>query len=106
MDNLKDVLLSPNVLKFSGAIIALLWFLGKIPISKQKCLRDNIWWRKILPLLPLVLGVGFAFAPGVSGIESEEWGDIIVFGLWTGFVAIQGRKVLKRWIVDKLGESK
>ena len=107
MDNLYSVLFTKEALFLSIAIVGLLFFVGKIPIGKKsKLLRSNKVWRRILPILPLFIGVGAAFAPGVSNIPLEQWGSIIIFGVWCGFVASHGRKILKRGILDNLEERK
>ena len=110
MDNLYSALFTKEALFLSLAIVGFLYFLGKIPVKNVKTkntkyLKDNKVWRRILPLLPLVLGVGVAFAPGVSQLPKEEWGSIIVFGVWCGFVASHGRKIIKRGILDKLKDQ-
>ena len=95
----------------SAGIVAVLFFLGKIPAGsgpkdKTLLLRDNKIWRRFLPILPLIIGVGAAFAPGITKIPREEWGSIIIFGIWCGFLASHGRKILKRVTLDKLEDKK
>lgn len=98
MQNLFDSLLTPQVLTISSAIIAVLFSLGKftvggVPLNKKKL------WKKILPLLPLVLGVVGAFLPGVLGSAEEpvSIGSKVLIGLWCGLVASQSRNILKRF---------
>jgi len=99
-----ETLLTPQVLGLSAGIIAVLFGLGKIPVG-DKTLGKLNWWRKVLPLLPLVLGVAGAFLPGVVETEPGAWGTAILVGLWAGFVAAHGRKVVKRLLMDKLKEG-
>ena len=112
MGDLQSILFTKEVLFLSAAIVALLFFLGKIPVGglsakkKPKLLWNNVVWRRLLPIVPLFVGTGAAFAPGVTKIPIEEWGNIIVFGIWCGFVASHGRKILKRAILDKLEGKK
>ncbi len=102
-----SALLTKEVLAAAAGIVALLWGVGSLPIGdgpggRQRRLRDCPWWRRVLPLLPLAMGVGMAYMPGVAKIPKEDWGAVLVFGLWVGFVASHGRKVIKRLAVDKL----
>lgn len=112
-----EILLTPNVLMLSAAIVALLSGLGTISIGKDK-LRAHWVWRNLLPVLPLVLGVGGAFMPGVicdPGVPSGGaeilsgmwcgWGTKIVAGLWAGFIAAHGFKIFKRIVVDRLRDE-
>jgi hypothetical protein len=105
MDTVK-ILINEQVLWLAGGIFALLWGAGKVPISKTMKLGKWWLWRDLLPVLPLLLGVAGAFLPGVVDMPPEEWGIRIVFGLWTGFVAAHGRKILKRGTVDRIGPDK
>lgn len=102
-----SVLLTPQVLMLSAGIVALLWGLGTIPISKIKTLKDNWIWKKLLPLMPIALGAVGAFLPGVTcggGDTCQEWGARLLVGVWSGFAAAHGRKIFKRIVVDKLKE--
>ncbi len=104
-DRLLDVLLAPEVIALAAGIVALLFGLGKIPMRKG-CLGTNKVWRKILPLLPLVLGVGGAFVIGqANGEEAKPFGHPLILGLWAGFLAAHGRKIVKRLCVDKVSAS-
>ena len=102
--NLQEILMTPQIIVAAAAIVAVLWGIGKIPIGKGT-LALLPKWRKILPILPLAIGIGIAFAPGLNEIPTAQWGGKLVWGLWTGFIAAQGRKILMRLLVDKLKEA-
>lgn len=104
-----SMLVTQQVLALAAGITALVWGIGSIPTKNKNRLRDSKVWRRILPLVPLVLGVGGAFLPGVVTGEDGSavpWGEAVVVGLWTGFLAAHGRKVIKRLAIDKLDDRK
>ncbi len=96
--NIVETLVTPQVLALAGAIVAVLFGIGKAFPE----LRKKAWWKKILPLMPLVLGVGGAFLPGVIAHDEGMWGTLVLAGLFSGFMAAQGRKIFKRLLVDKM----
>ena len=97
-----DILLAPEVIALSAAIIALLYGLGKIPIPRSTLEKNRIW-RRILPVLPLVFGVaGALMIGGVDDEAPKPMAHEILLGLWAGFVAAHGRKIFKRLVLDKL----
>lgn len=108
MDTTKlvDILLAPQVIALAAGIIALLFGLGKIPVKKNT-LGKLRWWRRILPILPLVLGIAGAFLIGqANGDGAQPFGHPLVLGLWAGFLAAHGRKIVKRLFVDKVEPAK
>ena len=105
--DLVEILITQEVLLLSAGIVAVIFGLGRIPIGKKDNLRDNPWWRRFLPIVPLILGIGGAFLPGVIGGEDPvAWGSKFLVGLWAGFVAAHGRKIIKRMAIDKLDDRK
>lgn len=96
--NLFETLLEPNVIALAAAIVALLYGLGKIPLP-HGTLGECWQWRKVLPVIPLVLGVAGAFL--VIDTENTGTSHPVLLGLWAGFVAAHGRKVFKRLVVDR-----
>jgi hypothetical protein len=105
METLFASLLTAQVLTISAAVVALLFSLGRFTI-KGIPLDKNKIWKKILPILPLVLGILGAFAPGVLGSADEpvSIGSKILIGLWAGLVASQSRTIVKR-LFAKEGEK-
>lgn len=102
--DLVNILVTPQVLVMAAAIVAVLHFAGKIPTNAGALARRRPW-RRVLPVLPIVLGTGAAFLPGVLTAADgtvPEWGSRLLIGAWSGLVAAQARKVLKRLLVDKL----
>ena len=97
--DIMSILLTPQVLGLSAGIIAVLYGIGKIPLKGDKTVGKSVWWRKVLPIVPLALGVAGAFTMG--GGDTIE--TPVITGLWAGFVAAHGRKVVKRLLVDNLG---
>jgi hypothetical protein len=106
METLFSSLLTPQVLTISAAIVALLFSLGKMKINEVP-LASSRKYKKILPLLPLILGVIAALAPGVLGSGADEpvsIGSKVLIGLWCGLVASQSRNIVKRFFA-KEGEK-
>lgn len=101
---LVEILLAPEVIILAAAIIALLQGVGQIQTNGGK-LAKNVWWRRVLPIMPLVLGVVGAFGIGKFNGDVAPLGTPVLTGLWSGFVAAHGRKVVKRLVVDKLKEG-
>ena len=102
--DLVSILITPQVLAIAAGVVAILYFLGQIPLRRGKLAKER-WWMRILPLLPIVFGICGAFLPGVLEREdgtSMTWGNQLLIGSWSGLVASQGRKVFKRLAVDKL----
>jgi hypothetical protein len=98
-------LITPQMGCLALAIVGFLWGAGQITTGKKK-LGDSKAWRRILPVMPLVLGIGGAFLPGTVDVEPGAWGARIVAGLIAGMVAAHARKIVKRLFVDKLAENK
>ena len=90
-------------------IMALIWFVGSTPVSegrdgKPRNLRDIKIWRRIVPMLPIALGV-LIYVGAPLDIEGS-WGVRALQGLAVGMFAPQIRKIIKRGIFDKLKERK
>jgi 4-amino-4-deoxy-L-arabinose transferase-like glycosyltransferase len=102
---LLDTLLAPEIIALAAAIIALLFGLNKVPIRKTT-LGNLRWWRRLLPILPLVFGVAGAFTMGqMNGDAGMPFHHPLLLGLWAGFLAAHGRKVVKRLFVDKVEKA-
>jgi len=106
---LVEILLTPKSLSLAAAIVALLFFIGKLPIKLKehgnKTLENDRYWRRLLPIITPILGIIVAFLPGVADIPLDQWGSLIIFGLWTSFMASHGRKIIKRAIFDKIKDD-
>lgn len=96
--NIVETLVTPQVLALAAAIVAVLFGIGKAAPALWK----KPWWRRLLPLTPLVLGIGGAFLPGVIAHDEGAWGTVILAGLFAGFLASHGRKIFKRLLIDKM----
>lgn len=92
-----ETLITPEILMLAVAIVAILEGVGRL--FKVRGLPN---WRKVLPMLPLLLGVTGALMPGVLGDEPPPWPVAIMCGLWAGFLGTHGRKIIKRLVFDKL----
>jgi hypothetical protein len=104
---LSSLLITKEVGMLAAGIVALLWGVGRIP-TRGGPLARRVWWRRVLPILPLVLGIVAAFMPGVVPADvalTQSWGTNVLIGLWAGLVAGQGHKIIKRLSVDKLGTT-
>lgn len=105
--DLSSLLITKEVGMIAAGIVALLWGVGRIPTRGGR-LAKRTWWRRVLPILPLVLGIAAAFMPGVVPADvtlAESWGANVLIGLWSGLVAGQGHTIIKRLAVDKLGTA-
>lgn len=105
--DLSEILITKEVGMIAAGIVALLWGVGRIPM-RGGVLSKRVWWKRVVPILPLVLGVAAAFMPGVvveDVVLAEGWGANVLIGLWAGLVAGQGHKIFKRLVVDKLGTT-
>jgi hypothetical protein len=101
---LESILLTPPVLVISAATVATIYFIGQAPVGAST-LSNISWWRRILPVLPIMFGIGAAFLPGVLvGDDGDPmaWGNRLLVGAWSGLVAAQGRKIIKRLTVEKI----
>jgi hypothetical protein len=99
------ILVSPQILLIAAAIVAVLTAFGHIVGPSKGKLADAPLWRRILPVLPLVLGVAFVMIPGVyPGYQGapEAIGSKILAGLWAGFVAGKGKQLFVRTILGKI----
>lgn len=105
--DLSSLLVTKEAGMIAAGIVAVLWGVGRIPL-RGGLLARRTWWRRVLPILPLALGIAAAFMPGVVPADvalTEHWGANVLIGLWAGLVAGQGHKIIKRLAVDKLGTT-
>ncbi len=106
MPDVAKILLTPQVLMLAAGIVAVLWAVGQIPITKKTRLAKHWLWRNLLPVLPVVMGGAGAFLPGVVCADDPcQWGTKLLVGIWAGFVSAHGRKIFKRLAVDRLKEQ-
>jgi hypothetical protein len=95
MQQISDVLLSPQVLILAAGLFAVTWGLGQV----KALAKMRTYWR-LLPLVPLVLGpVAALLCP--LGFDGRDVATKVLLGLWAGFLASNGRSVFKRLFVDK-----
>lgn len=87
-------------------VFVVLWFAAKIPTKGKRRLGDNPWYRKFVPLAPLVLGIVSVLLPLTAELSAAPIGQRIMMGLWVGFLSAHGRKVYTRLATDKLAELK
>jgi hypothetical protein len=95
---LLDILPIKQMVLISTAILALLE-------AGQRCmprLRKSKAWQRMLPIIPLLLGVAAAFLPGtVDGTA----GDRAIVGLICGWLASSGKQTIKRLILGRLDDQ-
>ena len=101
--SLVEHLLDPRIIALSAGIIAVIHFIGLIPVGKIT-LGKHKRWRRFLPLLPLLLGIGGAFLVENFGANAQQINNPIITGCWAGFVASHGRKIFKHLVINKLKE--
>ena len=99
--DLVSVLISKEVGIAAAAIVAVLYFAGMIPVRGNRRLARVVAWRRVLPMVPIALGIGLAFLPGV--LPDGPWASRLLLGVWVGFVAAHGRKVFTRLAIEKFG---
>ena len=101
-----NALFAPTVLLLAAGVMIIIFGVQR---SLPKLWRRT-WWRRVLPLLPLALGVAGAFLPGIVNDGDEipaTWGSKVLVGLWAGFISSHLRKVIKRFFSDKFdGDGK
>jgi hypothetical protein len=101
-----SILVTPEVLLIAAAAFALLATLGRLPFRGKPLARAE-GWRRVLPVLPLALGVAAAVCPGV--VPAAEGGAVlpiasrVLVGLWAGFIASHLRKLVKQTVLAKMG---
>ena len=99
MQQISDVLLSPQVLILAAGLFAVTWGLGQVRMQGKALAKMRTYWR-LLPLVPLVLGpVAALLCP--LGFDGRDVATKVLLGLWAGFLASNGRSVFKRLFVDK-----
>ena len=96
-----ESLLTPFVLSVSAGIVAIMYGIAMIPVGPSGNVRDTKVWKRVAPIIPLLLGVGIMFAHRLFGGEGEDIGSPVMTGLWAGFVASHGRKLVKRLVIEK-----
>lgn len=97
------------------AAIAIMTFIGKIPIKykpaynkpiKSKPINKTKIWKNWGIFLLFIICTAGSFTPGVHEIPCSEWGGILVFAFTTSMVALLGRTILKPIFLSKLEGKK
>jgi len=96
--NIMETLLTKEIMIAAAAIITLL---TAIRIAFPKLDRNRIW-RRVLPFIPLALGVASAF---IATTDAPGIGDRILIGLWTGGVATSARKLFNQSVRGQVAEK-
>jgi hypothetical protein len=91
------MLITKEILIAAAAIVAVLTAVKKAFPQIQK----NGVWRRLLPFIPLAVGVASAF---LGTTEADSPGDKVLVGLWIGFIATHGRKLFKQSVMGKIKE--
>ena len=107
--DLVAVLFTKEVAIIAAGIVAVLYFAGLLPVGKKR-LGQTRAWSKLVPILPMLLGIGAVLMPGVIAMGEGQtlrtsWGTLVLLGVWAGLVASQGRKVFKRLILEKFEQA-
>ncbi len=98
-----ESIITPQMAALAAGVIAVMLFIGRIPIRDGKAkLNEMNWWKQWGIFLMFALAVGGSFMPGVHDISYAEWGSILVHGATTGMVALLGRTILKPIILARL----
>ena len=72
----------------AGGVYLLLRVVGQTPLAKTGI------YRRALPVLPEILGVAAAFLGGIPVVADQPVAIKIAAGLWCGYVAQRGHKLL------------
>jgi len=104
MNGVVEQIVTPQVAALAAGIVAILWGVGMVRGADGTKLADRAWWRRVLPLVPLLLGVAGAFMPGVIP-DAVGWGAQVLAGLLAGFTAAHGRKVVRRVVMGRMNGS-
>jgi len=102
MEGIFESIITKNMAMLATAAIAVLFFIGKVPLKKGGTVNQTKFWSTWGTFVLLGFCLVGAFAPGVSGLEKGAWGDTIVFALVASIVAHLGRAVLKPVLLRKL----
>jgi hypothetical protein len=106
VEGIFESIITKNMAMLAVAAIAVMFFIGKIPIKSGKFLNQTGFWGNWGTfLLVIICGVG-AFLPGVHNIPRENWGACVVFALVSSIVAHLGRAVLKPLLIRRLEGKK
>lgn len=102
VQGLVDLALNKWTLLTAGGVYLLLRVFHSTPLAR--------WgpYRRALPVLPEALGVAAAFAGGIPAVEGQPVAIRIAAGLWCGYVAQRGHKLLGQTLLgdDPKLESK
>lgn len=105
MEGIFESIITKDMAMLAAAAIAVMFFLGKIPLKTGKLNQTKFWGDWGTFVLVIVCTVG-AFLPGVSDIPKSNYGGCIVFALVSSIVAHLGRAVLKPLLIRKLEGKK
>lgn len=67
--------------------------------SINRALDGRTWWRRILPFMPDVLGIGLSTAHLVPSVASQPVAIRVAIGLWIGYLAQRFHKLLGQTIL-------
>jgi hypothetical protein len=93
VQGLADLALNKWTLLTAGGIFLLLRVLKDTPIAKLGI------YRRLLPVLPEMFGVAAAFGGGIPSVDGQPVVIRIAAGLWCGYVAQRGHKLLGQAIL-------
>lgn len=96
--SIMESLLTKEILIAAGAILVLI---TAFRIAFPRFEKNQIW-RRLLPFIPLALGVASAF---IMTTDAPGIGDKILIGLWTGGVATGARKVFNQTLRGQVSEK-
>lgn len=82
------------------AIMAIMLFIGRIPVGRSAQLNETKLWARAGTLFVLALGVGAALIPGVA--PEGTIGQKILWGCVVALVAAFSRSILKPFGLSRL----
>lgn len=100
LDLVDQLLTMDNLLAVAGVYIVVATLCRIFPSFWSKKAVDNV---RLLPALPMILGVVTEFAPGLHDPKAGT-GTIVLTGLLIGFCSSQVHGILKRWVGVKLDD--
>jgi hypothetical protein len=81
-----------------GLVLAVMTVVVRVLPPK---LRNHGWTARVLPVLPVMLAVGFVWIPGLSVAQELGFGDRLALGAIIGVVLAWGFKVYKQTIMGR-----
>lgn len=101
MESIFSSIITPGMAGLAASAIAIMLFIGRIPISGKR-INKTKFWKNWGEFILVILCIGGSFAPGINDISKSEWGSVLVFAAVSALVAHLGRKLLKPIVISRI----